>query len=108
MVVVEDPKYTTEYLDADKRSIGNRIEVHFDDGSCTPAVEVEYPIGHRRRRQESVPLLMDKFRENCGQRWTSERVQRTLAWWRDEASLGSMRVSQWMDAVSETAQSARA
>lgn len=108
MVVVEDPKYTTEYLDADKRSIGNRIEVHFVDGSRTPAVEVEYPIGHRRRRQESVPLLMDKFRENCGQRWSSERVQQALAWWPDDASLGSMRVSQWMDAVSETAQAAHA
>ena len=52
MVVQEDKRYSREYLEADKRSIANAIQVFFKDGTHTPKVEVEYPVGHRRRREE--------------------------------------------------------
>ena len=56
MQVVEDPRYTCEYLDPDKRSIANAVQVFFKDGTATAKVEVEYPLGHRRRRAEGIPL----------------------------------------------------
>ena len=63
MTVQEDPRYTREYLELDKRSIANAVQVFFRDGTSTPRVEVEYPIGHRRRRQDGIPLLVQKFRD---------------------------------------------
>jgi len=64
MQVIEDERYTREYLEPDKRSIANAIKVFFTDGSSTEKIAVEYPIGHRRRREEGMPLLVEKF-ENC-------------------------------------------
>ena len=64
MVINEDKRYSKEYLEADKRSIANRIKVHFKDGTATNEVEVEYPIGHRRRRKEGIPILEKKFKDN--------------------------------------------
>ena len=52
MTIKEDKRYTDEYLEADKRSIANKIQIFFNDGSSTDAIEVEYPIGHKRRREE--------------------------------------------------------
>ena len=60
MVVTEDKQYSRDYLDADKRSIANAVQVHFTDGTCTDKIAVEYPIGHRRRRQDGIPLLQQK------------------------------------------------
>lgn len=64
MKVVENKGFTADYLDPEKRSIGNAITVHFKDGSSTPRVAVEYPIGHKRRRKEAIPLLDEKFESN--------------------------------------------
>lgn len=61
MEVVEDERFTREYLEPDKRAIGNAIRVHFADGSATEEVVVDYPVGHRRRREEGIPLLIEKF-----------------------------------------------
>ncbi|MCS7002477.1 MAG: bifunctional 2-methylcitrate dehydratase/aconitate hydratase, partial [Dehalococcoidia bacterium] len=61
MVVTEDLRYSKEYHDPDKRSIANAIQITFKDGTQTERVEVEYPIGHRRRREEGIPLLIQKF-----------------------------------------------
>ena len=52
MVVEVDPRYTKEYLDSDKRSIANAVEIYYKDGTKSKKVEVEYPIGHKRRRDE--------------------------------------------------------
>ncbi len=57
MVINEDKRYSKEYLEADKRSIANKIQIHFNDGTSTNEVEVEYPIGHKRRREEGIPVL---------------------------------------------------
>lgn len=64
MVVVEDHRYTSEYLDPNMRSIANAVQVRFRDGTSTEKIEVEYPIGHRRRRDEGIPLLREKFETN--------------------------------------------
>ena len=64
MEVVENHDFTRDYLDPAKRSIGNAIQVFFRDGTSTERVSVEYPIGHRRRRSEGVPLLLAKFEKN--------------------------------------------
>ena len=64
MVISEDKRYSTEYHEADKRSIANKIQIHFNDGSSTEAIEVEYPIGHKRRRVEGIPILEQKFMNN--------------------------------------------
>jgi 2-methylcitrate dehydratase len=74
MQVVEDPRHTREYLEPDKRSIANAVQVFFKDGSATAKVEVEYPLGHRRRRSEGIPLLVKKFNENAATRLRVERV----------------------------------
>ena len=75
MVVKEEPRYTREYLEADKRAIANAVQIFFRDGSATEKVEVEYPVGHRRRRAEGIPLLVDKFRANAETCFPSKRVQ---------------------------------
>ena len=68
MAVIEDPRYTREYLESDKRSIANAMQVFFKDGTSTEKVEVEYPLGHRRRRTEGIPLLVKKFHANLATR----------------------------------------
>ena len=65
MEVKELERFTTEYLDPDKRSIGNAVQVFFKDGSQTERVSVDYPIGHRFRREEGIPVLKRKFENNC-------------------------------------------
>ena len=62
MTVAENPQYSKDYLDPEKRSIANSVQVFFTDGSATDKIAVEYPLGHRRRREESVPHLWAKFR----------------------------------------------
>ena len=64
MLISEDKRYSKEYLEADKRSISNRIQIHFNDGTSTDVIEVEYPIGHKRRREEGIPVLEKKFKNN--------------------------------------------
>ena len=64
MVIEEDERYTKEYLESDKRSIANAIQIFFQDGSSTDKIEVEYPIGHRRRREQGIPLLVEIFERN--------------------------------------------
>ena len=64
MVCVEEPRYSKDYLDPEKRSIANAVQIFFKDGSKTDQVAVEYPIGHRRRRAEGMPLLLKKFETN--------------------------------------------
>ncbi len=83
MVCVEDPRYSRDYLDPDKRSIANAVQVFFNDGSQTGKVAVEYPLGHRRRREESLLLLQNKFRENLAAVFSSERIEELAQLFRD-------------------------
>jgi len=61
MTVTENPRFTEEYFDPEKRAIGNAVQVFFSDGSSTDKVTIDYPVGHRRRREEGIPLLEEKF-----------------------------------------------
>ncbi|MNT30954.1 2-methylcitrate dehydratase [compost metagenome] len=97
MVIVEDERYTREYLEADKRSIANAVQVFFKDGSSTEQVAVEYPIGHRRRRLEGIPLLEEKFKANLATRFPAQRCARIFALCKDQAALEATAVNRFMD-----------
>jgi 2-methylcitrate dehydratase len=97
MEVVEEPRYSREYLEADKRSIANAVQVFFADGSCTERVEVEYPVGHRRRRAEGIPLLEAKFQANLLTRFTEQRSAEIFALCRDQTRLEATAVERFMD-----------
>lgn len=79
MEVVENPEFTRDYLDPAKRSIGNGVQVFFRDGSKTERIAVEYPIGHRRRRAEGIPVLLEKFERNLTGRIPSAQAEKILA-----------------------------
>lgn len=97
MEVIEDERYTREYLEADKRSIANAIQVFFKDGSSTEKVAVEYPIGHRRRREESIPLLEDKFQSNLLTRFPAQASKHIFEACADQKSLEKMAVHEFVD-----------
>ncbi len=92
MVVKEDPHMSADYLDPAKRSIANAVQVVFRNGKATEKVTVEYPIGHRRRRAEGIPLLMAKFTANLGSRLPAPAVERILDACSDQAQLERMPV----------------
>lgn len=75
MVVVESTAYSKDYLDPNKRSIANALHIRFVDGTATEKVTVEYPIGHRRRRVEGIPLLEEKFVANLATRFPAKRAE---------------------------------
>jgi len=97
MEVVEEPRYSRDYLDPAKRSIANAVQVFFRDGSATERVEVEYPLGHRRRRAEALPLLIDKCRANLATRLPSERAGALIELCLDRGRLAAMPVSEFME-----------
>ncbi|MGR5151492.1 bifunctional 2-methylcitrate dehydratase/aconitate hydratase [Photobacterium swingsii] len=96
MQVQEDKRYSAEYLEDDKRSIANAIQVFFTDGSSTEKVAVEYPIGHRRRRQEGIPVLERKFVRNLQTRFPVATSQSIFELCSDQAKLESTSVNDFM------------
>jgi len=97
MVIEEDARYTKEYLESDKRSIANAIQITFKDGSSTDKIEVEYPIGHRRRREQGIPLLVEKFERNLATQFSEDRCTNILNLCLDQDSLESTSVLDFMD-----------
>ena len=97
MEVVEDETYSRDYYDPEKRSIANAIQVFFKDGSATEKVEVEYPVGHRRRRAEGIPLLVDKFRRNLATRFPAGRCDEILTLCEEQVRLESTPVNRFVD-----------
>src|SRR6266581_1854572 len=77
IVCVEDKRFTRDYLDPKKRSIANALTVEFKDGTKLKEVVCEYPIGHKRRRKEGMPMLVEKFKTNLARRFP-ERLQKTI------------------------------
>jgi len=75
---VEDPAFTRDYHDPSKRSIANALTVRLDDGTELSEVICEYPIGHRRRRDEGIPILIEKFKYNLARRFPSKQQNRIL------------------------------
>ena len=97
MVIEEDERYSTEYLEADKRSIANAIIIHFKDGTSTQRVEVEYPIGHRRRREQGIPLLIEKFERNLRTQFSKDRSKEILELCANQKVLESTSVTDFME-----------
>jgi 2-methylcitrate dehydratase len=97
MTVVEDRRYSREYLESDKRSIANAVRVIFRDGASTEKVEVEYPVGHRRRRAEGMPLLVQKARENLLTRFPSGQVERAIQLIQDAERLEKTKVAEFVE-----------
>jgi 2-methylcitrate dehydratase len=99
MEVVEDKRYSMDYLDPGKRSIANAVQVFFRDGSSTKKIEVEYPLGHRRRRSEGIPLLIEKCRRNLSSRFPESRTEKLMALFDDRSKLEAMAVDEFMDSL---------
>jgi 2-methylcitrate dehydratase len=97
MIVKEDPRYCREYLESDKRSIANAVQVFFSDGTATEKTEVEYPVGHRRRRAEGNPLLIKKFKANAETRLPEKQGGRILELFEDSTRLEKFPVSQMLE-----------
>ena len=97
MVCVEDKQFSQDYLDPSKRSIANAISIEFADGSRTREVAVEYPIGHRRRRAEGMPLLIAKFKINLARRFPAKQQQAILDVAKDGKKLEAMPVNEFVD-----------
>src|SRR6266576_113052 len=97
IVCVEDKRFSTDYLDADKRSIANAITIEFVDGSRTREVVVEYPIGHRRRREEGMPALIEKFKTNLARRFPAKQQRAILAVALELKNIETMPVHEFVD-----------
>jgi 2-methylcitrate dehydratase len=94
---VEDRGFSRDYLDPARRSIANALTVEFTDGTKTPEVVVEFPIGHVRRRQEGIPLLLAKFQKNLARRLPPRRCEAILALCADQAKLEATPVHEFVD-----------
>ena len=92
MVVTEKESFTEEYFDPDKRGIGNAIQVFFKDGSSTERIEISYPIGHRRRRDEGIPVLITKFENAVAGHFSAQQAEEIIASVSDQSALRSMAV----------------
>jgi len=97
MVCVEDHQFSRDYLDPQRRSIANAITVEFNDGTRTQEVVVEYPIGHRRRREEGIPVLIEKFRTNIARRFAGRQQQAILDVALDAQRLAATPVHEFVD-----------
>jgi 2-methylcitrate dehydratase len=103
MVCVEEPRYSKDYLDPEKRSIANAVQVFFKDGSNTKQVAVEYPIGHRRRRSEGLPLLMKKFEASLASRFAPQQCESILRLCADAKVLDATPVDKFTDMFAKAA-----
>ena len=96
MVVEEDLGYSKDYHDPEKRAFTNAIEVHFKDGSKTERVEVEFPIGHPRRRAEGIPVLEEKFARNLATHYSDESCKEIIDLCNNQAVLEATPVTAFM------------
>jgi len=96
MRVQENTTFTQEYYAADKRYIGNAVQVFFKDGSSTPRVAVDYPVGHRKRRAEGIPLLKKKFESSVAAHFSPKQTESIKALFADRARLERMPVQEFV------------
>jgi 2-methylcitrate dehydratase len=94
---VEDPQFTRDYHDPDKRSIANALTVEFKDGKKLAEVVVEYPIGHKRRRKEGMPILVEKFKRNLARRFSPAQQNSILDLCMDAGRLEKTPVHEFVD-----------
>lgn len=99
MHVEESPQFSKDYLDTEKRSIANALQIYFTDGSCTEKVIVEYPIGHKRRREAGIPLLIEKFEKNLSKHFPDKKIQELIALFLNQQKLEDMPVNEFIELV---------
>jgi 2-methylcitrate dehydratase len=97
MTVSENAQFSIDYLDPDKRAIGNAVQIRFADGSSTERVAVDYPIGHRRRRAEGIPVLLEKFERNLATQFDGQQLEAILDACRDRDALEVRPVPDFMN-----------
>ena len=97
MEIVEDTRYSAEYHEPSKRSITNALQIFFKDGTKTAKVEIEYPIGHRRRRTEGIPLLEKKFSNNLETRFPKWKCEEIIDLCLDQDRLEALPVSKFVN-----------
>jgi len=97
MTVKENPQFTKDYFDPNKRAIGNSLQVFFKDGSSTDKISVDYPIGHRNRREQGIPVLIDKFERAMEGHFSSKQAAEIKAAVKDRKQMSAMSVNAFMD-----------
>src|SRR5476651_1745469 len=97
IVCVEDKQFTRDYHDPEKRSIANALTVEFKDGKKMPEIVVEYPIGHKRRRKEGMPILVEKFKTNLARRFPEKQRAAILELALDPKRLEATAVHDFVD-----------
>ena len=96
MEVLENKDFTTSYFDSERRYIGNALQVYFKDGSSTERVEVEFPIGHQKRRDEGIPMLVEKFEQSAAEQLDAGQCQALNDLFADPQRLSRIAVSDFM------------
>ena len=99
MQVRENPTFTTEYYAADKRYIGNAVQVFYRDGSASQRVQVDFPIGHRKRRAEGMPVLVRKFESSVEAHYDGAQSRAIRGLFRDVGQLDAMPVQEFVTAL---------
>jgi 2-methylcitrate dehydratase len=97
MTCVEDKSYSLEYHDPEKRSIGNAIQITLNDGTEFPEVAVEYPVGHKFRREEGIPLLVEKFKRHLNGRFDQAKSDTIYEASENLSKLETMDVDSYVD-----------
>lgn len=97
MIVSEDKQLTTDYYDPSKRAIGNSVQVYFNDGSCTEKISIDYPVGHKNRRQEGLPLLEEKFKTSISNYYSKRQSSHIIDLFCNKEQLFKMPVHELMD-----------
>jgi 2-methylcitrate dehydratase len=97
MEVAENPQFTKDYFDPEKRFIGNSLQVFFKDGTSTDKVSIDYPIGHRKRRVEGIPVLLAKFEAALGEHLPAAQVERILRLSRDPGALDTTPIQAFLN-----------
>jgi 2-methylcitrate dehydratase len=100
IVCVEDTKFTKDYHDPEKRSIANALTVEFKDGKKLKEIVCEYPIGHKRRRKEGIPVLVEKFKTNLARKLSKKQQDAILAVSLDQKKIEAMPVNEYVDLYS--------
>ena len=97
MEIEEDLSFSKDYLDPSKRSIANSLQIFFKDGTCTDIEEVHYPIGHKNRRAEGIPILIKKFKKNLMTQFSEDRVKGIMSLFEDNKKLFNLPVKEFVD-----------
>jgi 2-methylcitrate dehydratase len=99
MQVKENPQFTREYYEADKRHIGNAVQVFYKDGSQSARIQIDYPVGHRKRRAEGTPLLVEKFAGSVAAHFNAKQAKAIVALFDDPSALDAMPVPEFVAAM---------